>query len=133
MYRFESGVHDVLPTWQQRRMAQRKQLTSEELLFADLRDLQRQHHCSNNAINHFLRIFAKHSSQKIVNGLKSFDRKAKNLAGCNYEVLNGCPKCSHIFEEKSKQIFCPAINAEGNVCGESRYNSKGEPHQVICK
>ena len=133
MYRFESGGQDVLPTWQQRMAEQCKGLTRDELLFADLRDLQRQHNCSDNAINQFLRVFAKHSSQKIQSGLKSFDRKAKNLAGCNYEVLHGCPKCSHIFEEKSKQIFCPAINTEGNVCGQSRYNSKGEPHQVICK
>lgn len=110
---------------------QRKGLTKDELLFADLRDMQRQHNCSNNAIKEFVRIFAKHSSQKIRSGLKTFDRKAKNLAGCNYEVLHGCPKCSHIYEEKSKKMFCPSINTEGNNCGHSRYNSKGEAHEVI--
>jgi len=108
-----------------------EELTTEELLFADLRDVQRKTNCSDHTLHQFLRIFTKHSTQKIQSELKSFDRKAKYLAGCNYEVLHGCKKCTHIFEDKSKEMFCPAINSDGNVCGQSRYSSDGEPYQVL--
>ena len=107
------------------------EFTSEDCLFADLRDVQRRTNCSDVTINQFLRVFSKYSLKKIQSDLKSFDRKAKDLAGCNYEVLHGCTKCPYIFEAKSKELFCPAINREGNVCGQSRYTSKGEPNEVI--
>ena len=131
VYRFESGGQDVLPTWQQRTTWQVMELTSDERLFADLRDVQRRTNCSDITLHQFLKIFAKHSSQKLQSELKNFDRKARYLAGCNYELLHGCSKCAHVFEAKSKELLCPAINNEGNVCGQPRFNSAGQPYEVL--
>jgi hypothetical protein len=63
--------------------------------------------------------------------LKDFDTDAKDAAGSNYIILNGCPECNrHVYLPTEKAMTCPFVKRDGNICGHPRFDTNKKPFEV---
>ena len=52
-------------------------------------------------------------------------------AGVGFLALNGCNACNKfVYLPDDKRTICPYVKANGEVCGEPRYDSNGQPKEV---
>ena len=52
-------------------------------------------------------------------------------AGVGFLALHGCNKCNKfVFLPDDERKTCPYVKADGQVCGESRYDTNGKPKEV---
>ena len=53
-------------------------------------------------------------------------------AGVQYIILHGCAKCDrYVYVPADKRDTCPHVNEDGQVCGEPRYDTCGEPKERV--
>ena len=104
----------------------------EQSFYHEVRLLQKRTRCSNYVCNQFVKTFQRHANGKsTTNKIRLFDKQAKQMAGCEFMVLHGCPKCNkHVYKPADKNSNCPFVKADGTVCGHSRFDEFNEPYEV---
>ena len=100
-------------------------MTEQQKFLHHVRLIQRKTKCSNNVCAEFVRVYHKYINDNKKETLRSFDKKAKNIAGVNFSVLHGCPECnSYVCSPDDTKENCPN-------CDHPRYNDDGKPWEVM--
>ena len=107
-------------------------MTEDQKFLHHVRLIQRKTKCSNNVCAEFVRLYQKYNNNNNTETLRSFDKKAKNIAGVNYSILHGCPKCNdYVYSPDDENLHCPNVKEDGTNCGHPRYNDDGKPWEVM--
>ena len=105
--------------------------SKDDLFLHEVRVLQRRTRCSNFVCTEFVRAYRKLAPNPVERSLKDFDIDAKDAAGSNYIILNGCPECNrHVYLPTEKAMTCPFVKRDGNICGHPRFDTNKRPFEV---
>lgn len=106
-------------------------LTEEERFLHDVRLLQRRTKCSNYVCQQFIQVFKKHSDSEGNTSINAFDKKARQAAGVDYFLLDGCPACNkHVYTPGDNRGNCPYVKDDGTICAHHRFDPSGKPFEV---
>ena len=98
--------------------------TQDDMLYADIRRLQRKRKCSDQLCQEFADVFEKYTTKSFNSSLYKFDVKLRKASGVGSIRLHGCPDCDrHVYGQKNKASSCPK-------CGNPRFDTKGNPREV---
>lgn len=123
----------------------------EDQFYKDLRGMQKETNCTEKVVLQFISKFEKYCKCPIQSSLSSHDKKMQvnfefefvansrcvvhilpqAQAGVGFLSLNGCPGCDKfVYLPNDKRKTCPYVKADGQICGEPRFNEDGQPKEV---
>ena len=93
-------------------------------VWLNLRKVQRITGCTTKTLYTFLEILEPYLIAGCTRkDIKKAEKEMLSRSGANMIKLNGCIKCTHIFEPQHEDTHCP-------LCGHPRYDEDGQPNET---